>query len=139
MTEYNTDQGIYKGPSPDEIMARVEAAGPSDALWQRLRVLRAELFQFIARSLAEDGHCKSYEGALEIHLPNYFEENATKDDYGWLRAGAWGIGLHCYLLGPNRHYLWSGESFEQALIKAETDIRAWMRGDYSLRHDEPHR
>lgn len=134
---YETDRGSWTGPSPDEIAARVIAAGPSAEHWQRFAALRAELFQAIATSLAEDGHCKSYEGALAIHCPNYFEDKAaTEQDHGWLRDDAWGIELHCYLLGPNRHYRWAGSSFEEVLHKAETDIRAWINDDYSLRHDE---
>lgn len=135
-TRYDTDQGTYTGPSPDEIRTRVEAAGPKPEHWARFVAMRASLFQAIAASLAEDGHCKSYEGAFEIHVPNFFEDKAAQADYGWMRDDAWGIELHCYLIGPNRHYRWSGESFEQALQKAEIDIAAWIRDDYSLRHDD---
>lgn len=138
MTEYGTEQGSWTGPSPEEIRQRVEDAGPRPAHWTRFVMLRAELFQAIATSLAEDGHCKSYEGALAIHLPNYFEEQAAHHDHGWLREDCWGIELHCYLIGPNRHYRWAGASFEEALTKAEIDIRAWIRdGDrFDIRHDE---
>jgi len=137
MTEYNTDQGLWKGPSPEEVQERVRKAGPTAEHWQRFVQLRAELFTAIAQSLAEDGHCKSYEGALSVSLPNFFEERAAHEhDYGWLREEAWGIELHCYLIGPNRHYRWSGVSFDEALCKAELDIRAWIAGDYRLRHDD---
>lgn len=136
MTEYNTDKGSWSGPSPDEIKQRVEDAGPTDAMWSRLRVLRAELFQAIAASLAEDGHCKSYEGALTVHLPNYFEETAAHDSFGWHGKGSWVIELHCYLIGPNRHYRWEGRDFNECLTKAEKDIRAWIADDYSTRNDE---
>jgi hypothetical protein len=91
MTEYNTDVASYTGPSPDEILKRVQDAGPHPEHWARFVALRAELFQAIAACLAEDGHCKSYEGAFEIHVPNYFEDKATQNDYGWFREDAWGI------------------------------------------------
>ena len=136
MTDYNTDRGVWTGPSPNEIRQRVEAAGPTDAMWSRLRTLRAELFQAIAESLASDGHCKSYEGALLVHLPNYFEEQAAHDNFGRLGTGGWTIELHCYLIGPNRHYRWEGHSFDECLSKAELDIRAWIVGNYTVRHDE---
>lgn len=133
---YSTEQGSWSGPSPYEMRARVEAAGPNAETWARFRALRAEVFAAIAKELAEDGHCKSYEGAMTIEFPNYFEDEATKSHYGWMEHGAWSIHLHCYLIGPNRHYTWAGKSFEEVLHKAETDIRAWIAGDYSLRHDE---
>lgn len=135
MTNYRTDIGAWTGPSPEEIERRVSEAGPSPEHWARFVQIRSELFKAIAQSLAEDGHCKSYEGALVIHLPNYFEESEATRGYGWFGTGAWTIEMHCYLIGPNRHYRWEGKSFEDALHKAETDIRAWIAGDYSLRHD----
>jgi hypothetical protein len=136
MTRYNTDSGSWDGPSPEEMAERVRLAGPTPDEWTRFMSVRGELFAAIAASLAENGHCKSYEGALSIALPNYFEDKATSDDYGWHRADAWSITCHCYLVGPNRHYRWAGKKFSEALNKAETDLRAWIRGDFSLRHDE---
>lgn len=127
---------MWTGPSPDDIRQRIIDAGPSAEHWQRFATLRAELFEAIAKCLEEDGHCKSYEGALSIECPNFFEERAACDEFGWLREDAWGIELHCYLIGPNRHYRWSGASFEDVLVKAEADIRAWIKGDYRLRHDD---
>lgn len=134
--EYTTDQGFWTGPDPEKIRQRVEAAGPSADDWARFVRLRAELFHEIAKSLAEDGHCKSYEGAFVVNLPNYFEERAANDSFGWLSGGAWTIELHCYLIGPQRHYRWEGKSFAEALHKAEVDLRAWFAGEYSIRNDE---
>ena len=111
----------------------------TNAELKKLEELRAFVFAEIARCLEEDGHCKSYEGALSVHLPNYFEDAATQHDYGWYREAAWNIELHCYLVGPNRHYTWAGTTFDEALTKAETDIRAWIKGDYTFRHDEVRR
>lgn len=135
-TEYNTDRGSWTGPSPEEIQKRVVDAGPSAEHWARFIAVRAELFKAIAECLKEDGHCKSYEGALVVNLPNYFEETAAADHFGWHGRGAWTIELHCYLIGPNRHYRWEGRSFNEALTKAEKDIRSWIAGDYSTRNDE---
>lgn len=88
---------------------------PSEVL--RFVELRDELFTAIKDALAGDGHCKSYEGAFTVRLPNYHEQ----DD-----QGAWQIALDCYVIGPNRHYYWNGDSFADALQQAEKDIRKWI-------------
>lgn len=81
----------------------------------RFMEVRARLFQAIKEALAEDGHCKSYEGALWIKFPCYFE------------GDLWRIKLDCYVIGPSRHYEWEGQSFEESLTKAETDILWWIK------------
>lgn len=88
--------------------------------------LREDLFKQIDKALEEDGHHKSYEGTLEITCcyPNRFEENGeNKPNY-------WVIELHCYVIGPSRHYDWDGKTFEEALFKADKEIREWFN-DYS--------
>lgn len=101
----------------------------TDGSWTRFESLRKELFAAIGESLEEDGHCKSYEGhfRIEASLPNYFEE---KDKYPAL----WSLVLNCYVVGPHRHYVWEGNSFDECLRKAEIDIRAWIAGDDESRH-----
>lgn len=80
----------------------------------KLEKLRKRLFDAIELSLKEDGHCKSYEGAFSIVMPNYFNNNG------------WSIALDCYVIGPGRHYSWSGKDLEEAYNKAEKDIISWI-------------
>lgn len=89
-------------------------------LLDRFLAIRAELFAAIEKALAKDGHCKSYEGAFSIAWPNYFDDHST-DPYD-----RWAIRLNCYVVGPSRHYEWRGMTFENALEKCESDVRAWI-------------
>lgn len=75
--------------------------------------LRNLLFAEIKRCLAEDGHCKHYEGRVSLQWPGYFD-----DDYV--------VELDCYLIGPSRHYSWRGVSHDDALAKALADVRVWI-------------
>lgn len=97
--------------SGEQLDLTLEVVADSGSL-NRLVRLRGRLFAAIAVSLAEDGHCKSYEGRMEIVLPGYFDDQ-------------WGINLHCYVIGPSRHYEWRGKTLDEALDKAESDILAW--------------
>ena len=94
---------------------------------QRFFALRKRLFDAIRETLEEDSHCKSYEGAFEITqcFPNYFEH-----EYGGAgnQAVFYVIELHCYVIGPYRHYRWDGRTFDEALGKAERQIGSWLRG-----------
>lgn len=92
-------------------------ANDFDALVKRFLTLRADLFAAIRHSLEQDGHCKSYEGRLAMQWPHYFEEEYT-------------ITLDCYVIGPSRHYYWTGKDFTEALDNAEKDIRAWIQEEY---------
>ena len=91
---------------------------------QRFFALRKRLFDAIREALAEDNHCKSYEGAFEITqcFPNYFDY-----EYETGNGCLFVIELHCYVVGPNRHYRWDGKTFEEALGKAERQIDSWLR------------
>ena len=82
----------------------------------RLVRLRADLFEAIRKYLEEDGHCKSYEGRMEIVMPDYFSDE-------------WGVNLHCYVIGQSRHYSWTGATPEEAVKAAETEIRSWLEND----------
>ena len=92
---------------------------------ERFLTLRRKLFEAIRKELEIDCGCKSYEGTLEVTLcfPNYFE-----DEYCDEGVTYYVIELHCYVLGPNRHYRWDGRSFDVALRKAERDIYSWIGG-----------
>lgn len=77
---------------------------------ERIVALRARLFKMIEKAIAEDPHHKSYEGAISIELPNYFEDGSM---------GFYDINLDCYVLGWQRHYTVSGKTFAEALDKFE--------------------
>lgn len=91
----------------------------------RFAALRADVFAMIAKLLEQDGHSKSYEGAFEICLPNYFEEQPDTIPY----TDPCVITLHCYLLGPHRHYEWKGRTFADALDKCEFEVRGWLKDE----------
>lgn len=67
---------------------------------------------------------KSYEGVFEIGFsyPSYFEMNGdgTNDIFDTVT-----IMLHCYVIGPYRHYKWSGRTIEEAVNKARKEIESW--------------
>ena len=84
--------------------------------------LREDLFTEIRKELEIDGHCKSYEGLFEIGVvyPNYFEEEAGDAQKVYV------IELHCYIIGPHRHYSWQGNTLLEAMNKADEEIRSWF-------------
>lgn len=103
------------------------------------RVFRAQqrIYRCIEDCLKEDGHHKSYEGAMEVSLvlPNMFEQE---------RGLVWSITLHCYLLCDGRHETWSGKSLEECCAQmeawadrelAEYEQKRWAR-DMGLNMDE---
>ncbi len=89
----------------------------SDAGWESLDLLRDRLFSCIERMLAEDGHCKSYEGAFSVHFPNYFDSGVDESIV---------LTLDCYLVGPSRHYRWEGDNLVKAVESAAADINSWI-------------
>ena len=88
----------------------------------RFYALRSKVADMIRRALEIDNMCKSYEGTWEITTSyrDYFE-----DETGTLPPNYVAITLHCYVLGPSRHYTWEGKSFAEALSKCEYDISCW--------------
>ena len=85
--------------------------------------LRQAIFDKIKAALQEDSHCKSYEGAMLLGFPNYFEQDSEDS---CMRCS---VLLNCYVLGPVRHYEWYGRTFTEALDKAEKEIDSWSRHD----------
>lgn len=89
--------------------------------WQRFFKLRQRVFDAI-RNIVEDpeddGHHKSYEGAMDVTFcfNNYFNADDVKD------LALVKIELHCYLLIDGRHEEWYGNTFAEALDKAERGI-----------------
>jgi hypothetical protein len=78
---------------------------------------RALVFDGIETCLRVDGHCKSYEGTVEVKYPNYFERTSENQCV---------VTLHCYVLGPSRHYTWFGTTLDEALDRAFADVRQWV-------------
>ncbi len=74
----------------------------------------------IARSLAEDGHGKSYEGdfRLSISVPGYHDR---------LAPTVYRLELDCYVLGPSRHYKWFGADPDDVFSRALADVRQWIK------------
>lgn len=68
-------------------------------------------------------YCKSYEGSFELALvyPNFFESEAPYEEKPYVC-----ITLHCYVIGPHRHYDWKGNTIEDAVSKARSDIEKWV-------------
>ena len=88
----------------------------------RLLALRKKLFEMIKAELEIDPYCKSYEGTLEVicEYPDYFddEEATSGPSYYCIR-------LHCYVIGPSRHYDFTGKTMSEALDKFEKALNKW--------------
>lgn len=91
--------------------------------YKRFNDLRQKVADAIKRELEEDPYCKSYEGTWELTAcyPNYFDDNT-----GTAPASLCQIVLHCYVLGPHRHYTWASDSWDGALRLCEKQIAAWI-------------
>lgn len=89
---------------------------------ERFRKLRGKLFSMIEKQLEDDPCCKSYEGALEVmcEYPNYFEDKNAES-----LPLVYRITLHCYVLGPARHYDFVGDTMSRALDKFESALNEW--------------
>lgn len=76
----------------------------------------------IKATLEIDPYCKSYEGCLEVmcEYPDYFddEEATSGPSYYCIR-------LHCYVLGPSRHYDFTGKTMNEAPDKLEKALKEW--------------
>lgn len=89
--------------------------------------LRKQVADYISWYLEEDCGHKSYEGTWEVLVsyPNYFEDDSATAPPDFYR-----VTLHCYIIGPHRHYDWDGKTFGEALKKCQRDIDRWTkRGD----------
>ena len=92
--------------------------------YARFLALRRKVMAGIKNALAIDCYCKSYEGFMElvIEFPDYFELENSEED----APNQYVIRLHCYVLGPARHYEWRGRTLDEALDAAEEEIRMWI-------------
>lgn len=93
---------------------------------ERFSVLRKKVADYIRWYLEDDCGHKSYEGTWEAlaSYPSYFE-----DETGTAEPDFYRLTLHCYVLGPSRHYDWDGSTFGEALDECERDIDQWIRSE----------
>ena len=100
----------------------------NDTNWERFFTLRKRVFDAIKKIVEDpedDGHHKSYEGAMDVTFSygDYFTSSDEKDLDGVI------IKLHCYLLIDGRHEEWWGKTFEEALDKATVGINHILEAD----------
>lgn len=93
---------------------------------ERFCRLRKTVARTIDEYLKEDCGHKSYEGTWEllISFPNFFEDETAE-----AKPDFYQIKLHCYIVGPGRHYEWSGKNWNDALKKCKKDVYEWCRED----------
>lgn len=99
-----------------------DAGHPNEAStqdWHALRDLIAHVNKEIARALKTDGG-KSYEGTWELRTPAIVD---ARHDSEWV------LKLHCYLLGPARHYEWKAPTLGQVVRMAWEAVEAWALED----------
>lgn len=90
---------------------------------ERIDALRELIYEGIRKALEIDLRYKSYEGELEVTVlyPNYFE---------WIYgqgAPVYVIRLDSCVLGPSRHYEWTGDTLDEAIDKAMSDVTEWVK------------
>lgn len=95
--------------------------------WERFSTLRKKIAKEIEFQLKIDDYCKSYEGTWEllVSYPNYFEDETATAKPDFYR-----ISLHCYVIGPHRHYDWDGKSWDEVLTKCERQVSEWCDYDH---------
>lgn len=96
----------------------------TDVEIHKLQELRELLFDGIEMAIESGvGHHKSYEGAIEISFPNYFDERQQTF------TSNYALTIHCYVLGPNRHYTFEGNTLEEAINQAMEHVREWVEDE----------
>lgn len=90
--------------------------------------LRKYLFYHLIK-LQADGkmeHHKTYEGEFDItyRYSNYFEPVSENKCINAEITNVT-LALHCYVIGPSRHYMWSGKTLLECVQKARKDIEEW--------------
>lgn len=98
--------------------------------YELFKSLRQQVASYICEYLKDDCGHKSYEGTWEllVSYPSYFE-----DDTATSRPDYYQITLHCYVLGPGRHYDWHGKTWSEALKKCKVDIEQWIKDELDER------
>lgn len=85
--------------------------------------LRKRLAEALAALLKEGAHHKSYEGSWEL---TFCFNDVFRDPEGDAPPYFFLIKLHCYLMGPSRHYEWGrhflgGSAFEVQTRRGNVD------------------
>lgn len=57
-----------------------------------------------------------------VEAPSYFDER----DWRGRESPLWTVELHCYVLGPSRHYRWSGPTLAAACELATEHVTEWV-------------
>ncbi len=108
-------QGLYEAIAykQEEVMEK---------FYEEFNKVRRQVANAIAKYLKDDCVHKSYEGTWDmlVSYPNYFEDETATSNPDFYQ-----INLHCYVLGPDRHYSWQGKSWREALEKCKRDIDVW--------------
>lgn len=83
------------------------------------------LRKLVMDAIEEVADCggKSYEGTFEwtVCYPDYWQDPEAKQG-----PDCYVLTLHCYLIGPARHYYWRGKTKAEVLDKAEREIKSWL-------------
>lgn len=90
---------------------------------KRFAALRKMVMDAIRRELEIYSYCKNYEGTFEwlFSYPGYFEDREAMRGPDLVI-----LTFHCYVLGPSRHYDWTGETPTDCMDKAEKEIKSWI-------------
>jgi len=106
---------------------------------KRFLALRLRLFLYLDEMVWRGDSGKVYEGTFEIIFPSYWHDRNVKT-FSLIRSdqnsNVWGLKLHCYLLGPARHYQWFDSNLSCAIDKAKKDIEAWIAEDIAENEEE---
>lgn len=94
--------------------------------------LRKRLAEALAALLKEDPHHKSYEGSWDL---TFCFNDVFRDPEGDAPPYFFMIRLHCYLIGPSRHYEWGGTSWEEALLRCRHDVEMWIKEAFEIDGD----
>lgn len=91
---------------------------------ERFDNCRKRLWDLLSRTDMID--CKSYDGVIELTYcyPSYFD---TEPKYEVPIYECVYIILHCYVIGPTRHYEFGGKTLNDAVDKFEEWIDARER------------
>ena len=95
--------------------------------YEQLQALRLEVnaaITYMREVKHEPG--KMYEGEWEItfRYPGWDEDSTGTLQPDWCK-----IKLHCYLIGPSRHYEWTG-TLEGAMARCMKEVMRWCKEVY---------
>jgi len=98
---------------------------------ERFMALRQRVMEHITHEVTvEHNGPKAYEGTFSITFPSWHHEQGQRPFTALhpeeVTRGYYRIELHCYLLGPARHYNWDGATFGVALENCEADMLGWI-------------